>query len=98
MKGVTMNNQGTAGKSRKVILYALSTCVWCKKTKRLLDEIGVAYEHFDYDLLDGVEKGRVEKEIEKWNPRLSFPVLVIDGEKCILGYDEAKIRKALGND
>ena len=23
----------------KVMLYALSTCVWCKKTKKLLDKL-----------------------------------------------------------
>ncbi len=84
--------------SHKVVLYALSTCVWCKKTKRLLNEIGVAYDFIDYDLLEGDEKREAEKTIEKWNPKLSFPVLVIDDEKCVLGYDEAKIRKALENE
>ncbi len=25
------------------MLYALSTCPWCQKTKRLLNELGVEY-------------------------------------------------------
>ena len=83
--------------SHKITLYALSTCVWCKRTKRLLNEIGVTYDFIDYDLLSGEEKKNIENEIEKWNPRLSFPVLVIDDQTCILGFDEAKIRKALNN-
>ena len=27
----------------KIMLYALSTCVWCKKTRELLDDLGVEY-------------------------------------------------------
>jgi len=30
-----------AGKNKgQILLYALSTCVWCKKTKQLLDQLG----------------------------------------------------------
>ena len=35
-----------------VMLYALSTCGWCKKTKALLQELGVAYKYVDVDQLD----------------------------------------------
>ncbi|OGC42068.1 NrdH-redoxin [candidate division WOR-3 bacterium RBG_13_43_14] len=94
-----MNDQHVPGKnSLKIVLYALSTCVWCKKTKRLLNELGIKYDYIDYDLLEGEDKRRVEKEIEKWNPKLSFPVLVIEDSKCVLGYDESKIKQALNYD
>ena len=95
-----MNYQHVSGKDspHKIILYALSTCVWCKKTKRFLNDLGLAYNFVDYDLLEGDEKNKIEKEIEKWNPRLSFPVLVVDGEKCILGYDETKIKELVNHD
>ncbi len=82
----------------KVLLYALSTCVWCKKVKRLLNEIGIEYDFVDYDLLDGEERRKIEKAIARWNPKLSFPVLVIDDDTCVLGYDEVKIKEALVND
>ncbi len=36
-----------------VMLYAISTCVWCKKTRRLLDEFGIAYNYEYVDLLPG---------------------------------------------
>ena len=29
----------------KITLYALSTCGWCKKTKKLLDDLGVEYHY-----------------------------------------------------
>ena len=78
-----------------IMLYALSTCVWCKKTKRLLEELGVEYHYIDVDLLSDAEKDEVVEEISRWNPSSSFPTLVIDGKKCIIGYRSDEIREAL---
>jgi len=78
-----------------VVLYALSTCAWCKKTKNLLNDMGVEYYYIDTDLLKGEEQKKVIKEIEKWNPRCSFPTMVINNDTCIVGYDESKIKKVL---
>jgi len=87
------------GKDRgKVVLYALSTCVWCKKTKRLLNNLGVAYDYVDVDLLDGTEKEKVKQEVARWNPKTSFPTLVINDDKCITGFDEKEIREEIGNE
>ena len=36
-------------------LFALSTCPWCRKTKQLLDELGVEYNFVDVDLLPANE-------------------------------------------
>ena len=79
-----------------IILYALSTCAWCKKTKRLLNEMGVEYYYVDTDLLKGKERDDVIKEIRKWNPRCSFPTTVINDDACVVGFDEAKIKEVLG--
>jgi glutaredoxin-like protein NrdH len=85
------------GKNRgSVVLYALSTCVWCKKTRALLDELGVAYEYTYVDLLSPDENVRVKDEVRQWNPHCSFPTMVIDGERCIVGFAEDEIREALG--
>ncbi len=79
----------------KIMLYALSTCVWCRKTKNLLDELGVEYSYIDVDLLEGEEKEKVKKEIEKWNPACSFPTMVINDERCIVGFKEKEIKELL---
>jgi glutaredoxin-like protein NrdH len=85
------------GKNKgKVMLYALSTCGWCKKTKALLGELGVEYDYTDVDLLEGAEQDAVVKEIMKWNPASNFPTIVIDSKKCIIGFKEDEIREALG--
>jgi len=78
-----------------LMLYALSTCPWCKKTKGLLNDLGVEYSYVDVDLLKPEEKSRATETIKKWNPACSFPTLVLDDKKCIVGFKEAEIRNAL---
>jgi glutaredoxin-like protein NrdH len=82
-------------KKGDVMLYALSTCVWCKKTKAFLEEMHVDFRYLDVDLLDKQERATVMDEIRKWNPACSFPSLVIDNSRCIVGYDEKKMRENL---
>lgn len=79
-----------------VMLYALSTCGWCKRTKALLSELGVAYRYVDVDKAEGDERESLMDEVEKWNPSRSFPTMVIDDKTCIVGFDEYKVKKELG--
>jgi len=81
--------------SGNTVLYALSTCPWCKKTKELLSYLGVEYNSIDVDLLDADEKREVLETLAKWNPARSFPTLVLNDEKCIIGFKENEIREAL---
>ena len=55
-----------------IMLFALSTCVWCKKTKALLKELGIAYDYIDVDLLEGVEGNEVRSLLYEHNPEGSF--------------------------
>ena len=80
----------------KIMLYALSTCGWCRKTKELLTELGVEFDFIYVDYLEGNDKDNTMEEIKEWNPRCSFPTLVINDQKCIVGYKEDKIKEALG--
>jgi glutaredoxin len=77
------------------MLYALSTCGWCRKTKQLLDELGVEYNYEYVDKLQGEEREEAMRKIKAWNPSCSFPTVVLDDEKCIVGYREDEIREAL---
>ena len=76
-------------------LYGLSTCVWCKKTKKLLDKIGCQYEYIYVDQLDEKDKEIAMKQIRKWNPRSSFPTVVINDKLCVVGFKEDEIREAI---
>jgi glutaredoxin len=79
----------------KIMLYTLSTCIWCKRTKALLKELGIAYDYIDVDHLSGDEEEAVMKEIMKFNPDCTFPTMVINDSKCIVGYKEDEIREVL---
>jgi len=78
-----------------IVLYALSTCGWCAKTKDLLREMGIAFDYTFVDLLDGREQDDAISTVEKFNPAGSFPTLVINNKKVIIGFREQEIREAL---
>ena len=78
--------------------YFISTCGWCKKTRRLLDENNVDYEYEYVDLLIGSEKARVLDEVSQYNPRKSFPTLVVSNgqTQVVVGFKESRLREVLG--
>ena len=78
-----------------VKIYSLSTCSHCKATKKFLDDCVVKYEFTDVDLLDGDERAAILEDVKKWNPRCSFPTIII-GDKVIVGHKEKEIKEALG--
>ncbi|HEY0196497.1 MAG TPA: glutaredoxin family protein [Methanobacterium sp.] len=79
----------------KIVLFALSTCQWCKKTRLLLEELKVDFNYIYVDLLAGEERNQIVEEVKKYNPQLSFPTIVIGEEKTIVGFNEEGIREAL---
>ncbi len=83
---------------RKVKGYFLSTCGWCKKTKRLLDENEIDYEYEYLDLLSPSEKARALAEVSQHNPRKSFPTVVVqnDHTEVVIGFKEERLREVLG--
>jgi glutaredoxin len=78
----------------KPTVYALSTCPYCKRTKRFLESHKIAYEVVDVDLLDDSKQDEVMDKVEKMTGRRSFPVVII-GKEVIVGHDEDKLRKVL---
>ena len=79
----------------QVKMYTLSTCSHCKATKKFLDGCNVKYEFTDVDLLQGEERKAILEDVRKFNPRCSFPTIII-GDKVIVGFKEEEIKEALG--
>ncbi|MDM7939161.1 MAG: glutaredoxin family protein [Methanothrix sp.] len=91
-----MNFEHVAGKERgKITLYALSTCIWCKRTRELLTALGVSFDYIYVDLLKGEDRTKAIEQVKHYNPSTSFPTLVI-GDKSIVGFREKEIREAIG--
>ncbi|MCW4001391.1 MAG: glutaredoxin family protein [Candidatus Bathyarchaeota archaeon] len=80
----------------KVVIYALSTCVWCKLTKQYLSENSVAYDFVDVDLLDAADKNSVHEIIQSKGGSLSYPTTIIDDKTVITGFRKDQIKEALG--
>ena len=81
--------------SDQVKIYSLSTCSHCKATKKFLSDCTVKYEFVDVDLLKGDERKAILGDVKKFNPKCSFPTVII-GEKVIVGFKEDEIKEALG--
>ncbi len=87
-------NHVSGEKKGEVTLYALSTCIWCRKTKNVLNKLGVEYSYIDLDLLEQEEQVRALSRLATFNPSLSLPTLVIN-ENVIIGDDEERIYELL---
>ena len=80
---------------KDVKIFSLSTCSHCKSTKKYLSECTIKYEFIDVDLLKGDERKAIIEDVKKFNPRCSFPTIII-GDKVIVGFKEKEIKEALG--
>ena len=89
------NSQTEEGPRPDVKRFSLSTCSHCKATKRFMGECTIRYEFVDVDLLKGDERKAIIEDVKKFNPRCSFPTIII-GDKVIVGFKEKEIKEALG--
>lgn len=77
-----------------VLIYSLSTCGVCKSVKKFLAEKGVPFDAKEVDLLGETEKAAAAEEVQRLNPRFSFPTTVI-GTQVVVGFQKDQILKAL---
>ena len=90
LKHVDGENKG------KVMLFALSTCGWCKKTRMLIEDLGAEYDYIYVDLTSGDERDEAVATLEKFNPDVSFPTLIINDSDVIIGFKDDEIEAKLG--
>jgi glutaredoxin len=84
---------GTNNK-HKVFVYALSTCAWCKKTKKFLKDKGIEFEFVDVDLCDKEDLEQIKNDISKHGLSMSFPIVIVDDKNLIVGFREDKLNEA----
>ena len=78
----------------QVRLFALSTCPYCRMTKRFLDDSSVEYEMTEVDKLEGQAKDDAVAEVRELSGGASFPVLVV-GDEVIVGFNKKRIKELL---
>lgn len=80
---------------KKIILYSLSTCVFCQAIKKMLDDLEITFQCIQADELPDEERKKVVKELRKVNPKCSFPTVVIEDE-AVIGYKIQEIKEKIG--
>jgi len=80
---------------KKVTLYTLSTCPWCRKTRQFFKGKNIPFEYVDYDLASEEEQERIVKEMNKYGGGFAFPFVKI-GDDVVVGYNPEKYSKLLG--
>jgi glutaredoxin len=80
---------------KKVTMYTLSTCPWCRKTKQFFKSKEVPFEYTDYDLSTEEVQEKIVKEIEGSGLQLAFPYVKINGA-IVVGYNPERYSELLG--
>jgi glutaredoxin len=97
MVGVKMETKKVPGtkKDHKVLMYAISTCAWCKMTKKHLKDNQVEYEYIDVDLCSDKDRQAIRNDIMKRGGEPNYPIIIIDNKIMINGFRKDKINEAL---
>jgi glutaredoxin len=82
-------------RKHKVLLYALSTCPWCKHAKSFLKDNKIEYEYVDVDLSRAKDREQIRKDIVNRGGRLSYPVIIVDDRLLINGFQKETLREVL---
>lgn len=80
----------TDDQTKTVVVYSTPTCTYCKAAKVFFAENNVTYT--DIDVSQNEEK---RNEMVEKSGQMGVPVIEI-GEEIIVGFDEPKIKEALG--
>jgi glutaredoxin len=79
---------------KQVSMYTLSTCPWCRKTKKYFTDHKVQFKYVDYDLASVQEQEKIEQEMRSRGGPLSFPWVLI-GDDLVVGWNPAKYDELL---
>ena len=75
----------------KVTVYSSESCPWCVKAKDFLKENKVEFEEKNV-----AEDESARNELVEKSGQMGVPVIIIEGNDPIIGFDVEAINKALG--
>jgi len=81
----------------EIMVYALSTCGFCKRALAFLDAHEFSYKYLYVDLIPIDSKNAIKQELKaRFNENIAFPFAVIDDKKYLIGFIEADWKLTLG--
>ncbi len=76
---------------KDILVFALTTCIHCRRCKEYLNENGIPYKVTEVDKLDGDEQAAAMDQVRQYNPSCSFPTVIINGgEKVLVGFSKKR--------
>jgi glutaredoxin len=86
---------GENGTKENILIFTLSTCQWCKKCKRFLDERNVQYRYIDVDKIEAKDKSTIINHLKStYETRISYPFLVCESGH-VVGYNPNQYEEIL---
>jgi glutaredoxin len=80
-----------------IVVYALSTCGFCKRALAFLEENDFSFRYIHVDQLPLDTKSEVKKILrERFNENVAFPFAVIDDSSHLVGFIQPDWEKTLG--
>jgi len=79
----------------KVLVYAISTCGWCKRAKKFLNDNNIEYEYVDVDICSWEDRNIIRQDIQSLGGLLAHPTIIIDNKTLLTGASPDKLREVL---
>ena len=81
---------------REITIFTLSTCMWCKKCKKWLNDNGIKYRYVDVDKIQFSQKAEIMDYLkENYQSRISYPFMICDKKDVVVGYDPNKYEELM---
>jgi len=91
-----VHQEGTK-RDHSVVVYALSTCGFCRRALGFLKNNDVDFRYVYIDNLPSEVKQTVKQELrERYRIKELFPTLILDEDKAITGFDREEWQRQLG--
>jgi arsenate reductase-like glutaredoxin family protein len=78
----------------KVLMYTISTCPVCRKTKEFFRARGIPFDFIDYDLASENEQNKIAAEMMKGTGNIGFPFVRID-DVVVIGFNPERFEQLL---
>lgn len=83
-------------KEHDTIVYALSTCAFCRRAIEYLKKRKIQFRYAYLDQIDVETKRSVKRELaERFDNIVVFPILVVDDQRAYSGFTESVWARAL---
>ena len=89
---------GEEGVEKNILIFTLSTCMWCKKCKRFLNEKNMKYRYVDVDKIPYDDKKKLLDYLKSnYQSRISYPFLICE-KGHVVGYNPNEYMELLKGD